>query len=83
MTFVYALRDGVEAGGVTSQGPSLDGVGSHAADEANRIARGAERAGGPVEPPAKFELVVNSKSARPLGLDIPPTLLARADDVIA
>ncbi len=76
------LRESVAAGNLISYGPPLPAMFVLAANYVDRIAKGAKTADLPVEQPTKFELAVNLKTAKAIGIDLPATLLARADDVI-
>ena len=82
MPTIFSTRDFVKAGALMSYGPSYTERFGRAADYVDRILRGAKPADLPVEQPTKFELVINVTTAKALGLGLPPSLLARADEVI-
>jgi len=79
---IHALRDFVDASGLISYGPNFPDLWRRAADYVDKILRGTKPGDIPVEQPVKFELVINRIAARALRLEIPPALLARADEVI-
>jgi putative ABC transport system substrate-binding protein len=78
----YNFRDSVDMAGLKSYGPNLSELFRRVADYVDKILRGAKPADIPVEQPTKFDLVVNLITAKALGIEIPPTLLVRADEVI-
>ena len=79
---VFQRRENAEAGGLLSYGSNLSDLLRQSAIFVDRIFKGAQPANLPVEQPTKFTLAVNLKTAKALGLDLPPTLIARADEVI-
>ena len=79
---MYNFREYVQAGGLISYGANLTDLFRRSAEYVDKILRGTKPGDVPIEQPTKFDFVINLTTAKALGLDVPPALLARADEVI-
>jgi len=79
---IFAFRQNVELGGLMMYGARLTDLSRRAAYFVDRILKGADPGDMPIEQPTKFDFIINLKTAKALSLEIPPSLLARADEVI-
>jgi putative ABC transport system substrate-binding protein len=79
---IYVSKEYINAGGLIAYGPSYPDLYRRAAIYVDKIFRGASPSSLPVEQPTKFELIINLKAARAMGIEVPMTLLVRADEVI-
>jgi ABC-type uncharacterized transport system substrate-binding protein len=79
---IFGFREWVQAGGLLSYGSNASALFRRAADYVDRIAKGAKPADLPIEQPTKFELILNLRTARAIGITISPMTLVRADEVI-
>jgi putative ABC transport system substrate-binding protein len=79
---IYGVHEFAADGGLVGYGPDLADIFHHSAGYVDRILRGAKPADLPVEQPTKFQLIINLKTAKALGLTVAPTLLARADELM-
>jgi putative ABC transport system substrate-binding protein len=79
---IYQWPETVKEGGLAAYGPSFAQVGRQNAEQLANVLRGVQPADLPVQQPTKFELIINLKAAKAIGLTVPPSLLARADEVI-
>jgi len=79
---MYIIREYVQAGGLISYGPNWPSMWRRAADLVAKVLNGVKPGDIPIEQPTQFDLVINARTARALGLTVPPALFARADEVI-